>query len=141
MSHISYWDQFNSGKSFWKLLNGSLRRNRPLAPISRYSISQTFNTEACAKELCQILAKNIDNGGRGIGLRIFVRYYLKKQMKSKKRLGKTLHFFQVQLAIIYFCDMPNGFKANWVSPLSLWLLIILRCRNYKKIQWIFIIKN
>ena len=35
---------------------------------------QSSNTEACAKKLSQMLAKNIDNGGRGVGLRIYVRY-------------------------------------------------------------------
>ena len=30
--------------------------------------------EACAKKLSQRLPSNIDNEGRGIGLRIYVRY-------------------------------------------------------------------
>ena len=36
--------------------------------------SQSSNAKACPKKLSQILADNIDNGGRGIGLRIHVRY-------------------------------------------------------------------
>ena len=32
------------------------------------------NTEACAKKLSQIIANNIDNGRRGIGLIIYLRY-------------------------------------------------------------------
>ena len=32
------------------------------------------NTETCVKKLSQILANNIDNGGKRIGLRIYVRY-------------------------------------------------------------------
>ena len=35
---------------------------------------QSSITEACVKKLSQILANNIDNGGRGIGLKIYVRY-------------------------------------------------------------------
>ena len=35
---------------------------------------QTSNTKACAKKLSQILSNNIDIGGSGIGLRIYVRY-------------------------------------------------------------------
>ena len=32
------------------------------------------NTKACNNKLSQILANNIDNGLRGVGLRIYVRY-------------------------------------------------------------------
>ena len=35
---------------------------------------QSSNAKVCAKKLSQILANNINNGGRGIGLRIYVRY-------------------------------------------------------------------
>ena len=35
---------------------------------------QSSDTETCVKKLSQILANNIDNVGRGIGLRIYVRY-------------------------------------------------------------------
>ena len=48
----------------------------PLLNVPAYW--QSSNSEACTKRLSQILAKNIDNGGRGIGLRIYVRYCLKK---------------------------------------------------------------
>ena len=46
---------------------------------SPYSVLQHWcwkssNTEACANRLSQILANSIDNGERGIGLRIYVRY-------------------------------------------------------------------
>ena len=34
---------------------------------------QSSNTEVSTKKLSQILANNIDNVGRGIGLRIYVR--------------------------------------------------------------------
>ena len=48
--------------------------NRPLPP----AYWQSSNTEACAKKLSQILPNNIDNVGRVIGLRIYVRYCLKE---------------------------------------------------------------
>ena len=38
---------------------------------------KSSNIEACAKKLSQILANNIDNGGRGVSLRIDVRFYRK----------------------------------------------------------------
>ena len=44
---------------------------------SPYSVLQDIRRvvpRACAKKLSQILANNIDNGGREIGLRIYVRY-------------------------------------------------------------------
>ena len=76
ISHINYWDQVNSWKTLWKFWNGPLFRNKlalfPLLNVAAYW--QSSNTEACAKKLSQILVNNIDNGGRGIGLRIYVRY-------------------------------------------------------------------
>ena len=47
--------------------------NQP-APYNVAVYWQSNNTKACPKKLSQILANNIDNGGRGIGLRIYVRY-------------------------------------------------------------------
>ena len=44
----------------------------PLLRVTAYWKSS--NTEACAKKLSHLLAINIDNGGRGIGLRIYVSY-------------------------------------------------------------------
>ena len=76
ISHINYWDQVNSWKNLWKFWNGPLCRNKsdpsPLLNVAVYW--QSSNTETCVKKLPQILANNIDNGGRGIGLRIYVRY-------------------------------------------------------------------
>ena len=55
------------------------------------------NTEACAKKWSRILANNTDNGRRGIGLRIYVRYCLKKWMKNKSWFEKIWHLnFRVQ---------------------------------------------
>ena len=64
----------------WKLCNDPLYRNKsdpfPLLKVAAYW--QSSNTKACTKKLSQIFANNIDNGERGIGLRIYVRYCLKK---------------------------------------------------------------
>ena len=74
--HTNYWDQVNSWKNLWKFLNGRLCRNKSglftLLNVAAYWKSS--NSQACAKKLSQILANNIDNGGRGISLRIYVRY-------------------------------------------------------------------
>ena len=76
ISHINYWDQVNSWKNVWKFWNGPLCRNKsgpsPLLNVAVYW--QSSDTETCVTKLSQILANNIDNGGRGIGLRIYVRY-------------------------------------------------------------------
>ena len=76
ISEINYWDQVNSQKNLWKFWNGPLCRNKsgpfPLLNVAAYWKSS--NTETCAKNLSQILANNIDNGGREIGLRIYMTY-------------------------------------------------------------------
>ena len=63
-------------KNLWKFWNGPLCRNKsgpsPLLNVAVYW--QSSDTETCVTKLSQILANNIDNGGRGIGLRIYVRY-------------------------------------------------------------------
>ena len=68
ISHINYWDQVNSWKNLWKLLNGPLCGNKsgpfPLLNVAAYW--QSSDTEACAEKLSQILADNIDNGGGGL---------------------------------------------------------------------------
>ena len=76
ISHINYWDQLNSWKNFWKIWNGPLCRNKSGAspPLNVVVYWQGSNTKTGAKKLSQILANNIDKGGRGIGLRIYVRY-------------------------------------------------------------------
>ena len=76
ISHINYWDQVNSWKNLLKFWNGPLCRNKsgtfPQLNVTVYWKSSA--TEACAKKLSQILANNNENGGRGIGLRIYMRY-------------------------------------------------------------------
>ena len=76
ISRINSLDQVNSWKNLWKFWNGPLCRNKsdtfPLINVAVYW--QSSDTEACAKKLSQILANNINNGGTGIGLRIYVRY-------------------------------------------------------------------
>ena len=44
----------------------------PLLNVAVYW--QSSDTETCVKKMSQVLGTNIDNGGRGIGLRIYVRY-------------------------------------------------------------------
>ena len=60
-----------------------------------YSMLQDVN-----KILSQILPNDIDNGVRGIGLRIYVRFCLKKQIKNKRRLEKTGHYFLLKLTLL-----------------------------------------
>ena len=89
ISHINYWDQVNSWKNLWKFWNGPLCRNKsgpsPLLNVAVYW--QSSDTETCVKKLSQILA-NIDNGGRGIGLRTYLRYCRFCETKSKSfRVG------------------------------------------------------
>ena len=64
-------------------------------------------------------------GGRIIGLRIFVRYCLKKEMKNKRRFGKTWHFFssnglflifgicQIVLRLTGFVLVHCDSQKNW----------------------------
>ena len=50
--------------------------NLPPPPLLNVAVYwKSSNPKACAKNLSQILANNTDNGGRRIGLRIYVRYY------------------------------------------------------------------
>ena len=76
ISQIIYWDQVNSSKNLWKLWNGPLCRNKsgPSLLLNVAVYWQSSDTETCVKKLSQILANNIDNRERGIGLRIYVRY-------------------------------------------------------------------
>ena len=59
-------------EKFMKILERSTLRPSPLLNVAVYW--QSSDTETCVTKLSQILANNIDNGGRGIGLRIYVRY-------------------------------------------------------------------
>ena len=76
ISRINYWDQVNSWKKKWKFWNGPLCRNKsaPFPLINFAAYCKSSNTEAFAKNLFQILTKNIDNWRVGIGLRIHVRH-------------------------------------------------------------------
>ena len=62
-------------ENLWKFWNGPLCENKsgpfPLLNIAAYW--QSSSTKACAEKLSQILANNIDNKGKGIGLKIYVR--------------------------------------------------------------------
>ena len=77
ISPINCWDHVNLWKNWWKFWNGPLSRKKPgLFPLLNVSgCWKSSNTKACAKKLSQIIANNVNNRGRGIGLRIYVRYY------------------------------------------------------------------
>ena len=126
ISHINYWDQVNSWKNLWKFWNGSLCRNKsdpfPLPNVVAYWKSIT--TEACAKKLYQILANNIDNGGRGIGLKIYVRYcsfFCHSNLRWETggfELASTITLvFKIPLLVIYYLTKfddvtQSGFWVN-----------------------------
>ena len=63
----------SSWKKFW---NVPLYRNKPDSSllINVAGCWKRSNTKACMKKLSQILANNIDNGVRVVGLTIYVRY-------------------------------------------------------------------
>ena len=77
ISHINYWDQIISWKNLWKFWNGPLCRNKsatsPLLNVAAYWKSSSM--ESSIKNLFQIRANNTDNGGKGTGFRIYVRYW------------------------------------------------------------------
>ena len=53
----------------WSILQKWIR-----SPSQCWACWKNSKTEACARKLPQILANNIDHGGRGISLRIYVWY-------------------------------------------------------------------
>ena len=67
-------------EKFMEILNGPLCRNKsgPYPPLNVAAYWKSSNTEACGKNLPQILASNIYSGGRGLGLRTYLKYFLKK---------------------------------------------------------------
>ena len=110
ISHINYWDQVNSWKNLLKFGNGLLCRNNSFS--SSWSMLQDIGrvekTEVCTKKMSQILANNIDNGVREIGLRIYVRYCLKKnKWKIKGGFEKHSFFFALNPLFLMFaiCEM------------------------------------
>ena len=109
--HINYWDQVNSWKNLWKFLNGPLCKSKsdpfPLLNVAEYWKSS--NTETCAKTLSQIFANNIDNRGRGIGLRIYVRYCRSIYVVNVWSIFHFHHHFHY--------DLPyNLMNANTLVP-------------------------
>ena len=77
ISPINCWDHVNLWKNWWKFWNGPLSRNKsgPFPLLNVAGCWKSSNTKACAKKLSQIIANNVNNRGREIGLRIYVRYY------------------------------------------------------------------
>ena len=119
-------------KNFWKFWNGLPFRNKsgPSPLLNGAVYWQSSNTEAGSKKLSQILANNIGNGGRGIGLRIYGRYCLKK-MKNKRVFGKTWHFFILDSLFLVFgkCQM-----VLWLIMLLLYHFDLKKTRS-TEIMW------
>ena len=57
----------------------------------------------------------MEESGRDIGLRKYLRHFLKQLMKNKKSVWKNLSFFSFKLTIPEVWNMPNGFMTNWVT--------------------------
>ena len=91
------------------------------------------NTEDCAKKLSQILANNIDNGGRGIGLIINVRYCLKSEKKNNRYLEKPGIIFSLNslLLMSWICQMVSLLIGSLWSlwPSKNWSVKITRRYN------------
>ena len=104
ISHINYWGQVNSWKNLWKFWNGPLCRNKsgpfPLLNIAGYCKSR--NTKACAKKLSQILTNNIDHGGSGISLRIYVTYCRSLLRKPKCYRLMSIYLFYFTTVLFFF---------------------------------------
>ena len=80
ISYINYWDQFNSWKNFWKFWNGPICRNKSgpypysmLLYIGRVATSKLVPRN-CLTYFQTTLIMRGGGWGRGIGLRIYVRY-------------------------------------------------------------------
>ena len=80
-------------KKFTEILEWSnlQRKSRSPYPTQCCSILEERQHQGHTKKLFQILANNIDNQGRWVGLRIYVRYCLKNKLKIKGDSKK--HFF------------------------------------------------
>ena len=70
----------------------------------------------CVKKLSQVLANNIDNGRRGIGLRIYVRYCRSKKSSAPSIwldianvYGSILH------ELIFFTLRRYGIPNKWIQ--------------------------
>ena len=63
-------------EKFMEILEWSTlqKKIRPPSLLNAAAYWKSSNTEACANNLSQILANNIDNGGREIDFRIYVTY-------------------------------------------------------------------
>ena len=85
-----------------------------------YSMLQDIGRVATPKlvstNCLRYLQTTLIMGGAGIGLRIYLRYSLKKLMKNKRGFGKTSHFFYLKPTILDLWDMSNGFTTNWLTP-------------------------
>ena len=111
ISHKNYWDQLNSWKNFWKFWHGPLYRNN--------------SGEACARKLAQILGNNIDHGGRGIGLRIYVSYcmFLFDWSPAKSNVVNQMSQFS---KMVIFTTLFWRQSTLWNSTLKITAL----CRHF-----------
>ena len=81
---VKFWDNISHKllrpsqflENLQKFRNDPLYRNKssPFLLLNVTAYWQSSNSEACAKKLPQIVANNVDNGGRGIGLKVYVRF-------------------------------------------------------------------
>ena len=138
--HINYWDQVNSWKKVWKFRNDPLCRNKsspfPLLNVAEYL--QSSNTEACAKNLSQILTNNIDNRERGIGLRIDVRYYRFLTLALLKvRYCQNLTWF---ITVYHYYVVWNLITSDMLSRnlISSSKFFRINCYKHKNCQVLYI---
>ena len=120
ISHINYWDQVNSWKNLWKFWNGPLCRNKlgPFPLLNVVVYCQSSDIEACAKKLSQILANNIDNGGRGIGLRIDVRYCRYLWLATDLSVDTFSFSFHPFLSYSpHHAHTQHSYSKNYIIPL------------------------
>ena len=95
----------------WPTLQKKIR-SLPLLSVAAYWKSS--NAEACAKKLSQIHANKIKNEGKGVGLKIYMRYC---SSKSENYLNYVVYLFQADnLDSIFFqfhsCIFIVNFKQT-----------------------------
>ena len=144
ISHINYWK--NCWKNFCKFWNGPHCKNKsgPFPPLIVAVYWQSSNTKACVKKPSQILANNIDDGGRWIALIVYVRYCLKEYMKNKKGFGKPWHFSN-HIFISFYYSWCLGYVKWFYDWLGYsWITLTLKKTEVSKLwgdKMDFIIKS
>ena len=109
-------------ENLWESLNGLLCRNKsgpsPLLDVSAYWKSS--NTYVWSKKLSHILANNFDNWLMEVGLKTYLRYYLKKINERKNGHWESRTFFCFNSLFLMFWSMVNGFMTNYSSAWRFW---------------------